>query len=295
MGHGERSTERRSPSYIEEVLDGSRPRARSSPATSPSGSARRARGGTGTTARSRSSTCSGPGRSRPPGGRATSPGSTTCTERVIPRRGAGPPGAARARGPQGTAGAGGRPPRGRRRSATSPTTTARSQRACKPLVDELVEEGGCCAVQRRGLGPAGVPASRAPRPPRRVSARALLSPFDPLVLEPRARRAVVRLPLPDRDLHAAAEADVRLLRVAVPAGRRARRPGRPEGRPAGRQRCWCRRRSPSQVCRQARWQMILRLSCARWPDGWARATSTVMRAATWPPPFASAVAHYARR
>ncbi len=58
---------------------------------------------------------------------------------------------------------------------------------------------------------------------------------------PAAGRADVRLPLPHRDLHARAQAPIRLLRMAVHARRAARRPCGPEGRTSDR-RAQCRRR-----------------------------------------------------
>ena len=67
--------------------------------------------------------------------------------------------------------------------------------------------------------------------PRRVTGRALLVAVRLADLVPRAHRAPVRLQLPDRDLHAEAEADLRLLRAAVPARRPTRRARRPQGRP----------------------------------------------------------------
>ena len=55
----------------------------------------------------------------------------------------------------------------------------------------------------------------------------------PAGVGPRARARGVRLRLPDRVLHARAEAALRLLHAADPAPRRARRPARPEGAPQG--------------------------------------------------------------
>ena len=66
--------------------------------------------------------------------------------------------------------------------------------------------------------------------PRRDRGTALLCPFDPLIFfRPRVER-LSAIPLPHRDLHARAQAPVRLLRVAVSARRQTRRTCRSEGR-----------------------------------------------------------------
>ena len=90
----------------------------------------------------------------------------------------------------------------------------------------------CCRSQVEGWGsPAYLwHEARAPAPRRRARADRPVRLAD---LGALARRAAVRLPLPDRDLHARAEAGARLLRAAVPARRPAGRPGRPQGRPGG--------------------------------------------------------------
>ena len=100
-------------------------------------------------------------------------------------------------------------------------------------VAELVEAGDLLPVEVEGWrGPAYLdPAARLPR---RVSSARAGRAVRLADLGARARRAAVRLPLPDRDLRARAQARARLLRAAVPARRPARGAGRPQGRPAGR-------------------------------------------------------------
>ena len=106
--------------------------------------------------------------------------------------------------------------------------------ACKPLVDELVEEGGCVPVQVEGWTQAARTCT-----PRRQRAAAhqrgrVAQPVRPGGVAPRPHRAAVRLPLPDRDLHAAAEAASTATTCCRSCSATARRPARPEGRPPGR-------------------------------------------------------------
>ena len=107
--------------------------------------------GTGTRARSRSSTCSSPARSPPPGG-STSSGSTTSTERVLPDR---DPDAADARPRRTRSASWCGSPRGRSGVATEPDLGdyfRLPRAASKARVAELVDAGELEPVAGRRAG-----------------------------------------------------------------------------------------------------------------------------------------------
>ena len=146
---------------------------------------------------------------------------------------AGPPGRALARR--------------RHRALPAPTTTGCTTPARAARRSPSWSRRASCSRSRSRAGSGRRTSTATPGCPRRVDARALLSPFDPVVWERERTERALRLPLPDRDLRAGREAGARLLRAAVPARRPDRRPGRPQGRPADRAACWSRRRTPSRA------------------------------------------------
>ena len=103
----------------------------------------------------------------------------------------------------------------------------------RQAIESLVEAGVLAAGRGSRLG-----ASRLSSPRRPQAAPHLRAGASGAVRSARLgalpRAAAVRLPLPDRDLHAGRQAPARLLRPSLPARRPARRPARPEGRPPGR-------------------------------------------------------------
>ena len=117
-----------------------------------------------------------------------------------------------------------------RRSRTWPTTTASGGRSLQAARRRARRGGRAATCRRRGLDESrhtstATPAARGGRRP---------CPAQPVRLggvAPRPQRTPLRLPLPHRDLHAPAEAHLRLLRAAVPARRPPRRARRPQGRP----------------------------------------------------------------
>ncbi len=99
----------------------------------------------------------------------------------------------------------------------------------KPALAKLVADGELERVDVDGwMAPGYLRAGQIIS--RRERGTALLCPVRPVDLLPAARRATLPVPVPHRDLHACAETRIRLLRMAVPARRAARRPCRPEGR-----------------------------------------------------------------
>ena len=170
--------------------------------------------------------------------------------------------------------------------ATSPTTSGSTSRWPAPLLAELVEEGRlrAGAASRAGRDPAFLhPEARTPAPDRRPRA-ALAVRLAGLGAVP--HRAALRLPLPARDLHAAAEAGVRLLRPAVPARRRARRAGstsRPTGPTAC---CACAARSPRPATTRSRSRGRSPRSSRCSAAGSASTASSSTTTATSPPPSA---------
>ena len=149
----------------------------------------------------------------------------------------GPPGELRAalrRARAGVAGRGARRPDAAGRRASASWCGSRRVRWVSPPSPTSATTSGCRARSRRRGWPSSsrrasccrsrstagrrrptsgrTRAARAASPPARCC-----RPFDPLVWFRDAYRAAVRLPLPHRDLHAGAEAVLRLLRAAVPA------------------------------------------------------------------------------
>ena len=138
-----------------------------------------------------------------------------------PSRRVGAAAAARGRGPQGAPRACCQAPRGRH--ARGPHRLPPPAQTAVPAADRRAGGGGPPDRRHgRGMEAAGL---RAPRHGRAAAdlRAGLVEPIRLGGLEPRPDRAAVRVPVPHRDLRAAAEAAVRLLRAAVPAGRRARR------------------------------------------------------------------------
>ena len=154
---------------------------------------------------------------------------------------------------------------------------ARSQAA----VAELVDAGALTPVQVRGWRHLAYRAPDAPgaQADHRSGAAVPVRPAD---LGARPHRAAVRLPLPHRDLRARAQAAVRLLRVPVPAGRRAGRQGRPQGRPGRRGAAGARRVQRARRRGAPGGGRTGGGAARRWPSGWGWTEWWWGSAATWP-------------
>ena len=286
--------EERRPGFVEEVYGRVADDGPIAAANLASASARRARGGTGTTARSRWSTCSG----RAGVGALGAPNDFArlydLTERVIPARSARAPDTDRERCAQGAAGA--------RRAAPRRRDARRSHRlppAEDPHLQAAARRTGrrgrvwCRSRWRGGRSRRTcipTPSCRDGSARARCSARSTRSCWN----RDRTERLFgfhyrieIYTPQPKRHL--------RLLRAAVPARRLARRPGRPEGRSAARRAARAgsvrRARRAGRRGGRRRWRDELR-TMAGWLGLDARRASATV--ATLPPRCATRGDQYAR-
>ena len=207
-------------------------------------------------------------------------------ERVIPA--AAPRGAHadRARRRQGARPPGG--PLARRRHPPRPGRLLPPALRARPEPDRSGAGGGRARRGRRadpgdgrGRPATGLPPSRRAAPATGRRPRTA-QPVRPGRLGAGAYRDALRLPLPDRDLHAGREAHPWLLRPAVPARRPDRRTRRPQGRPQGGAAAGRRRPTPSRVL-PTRPPRSSPRSWSGWPAGSVSPRSSSSHGATWLP------------